>query len=151
MQTKPLLFKIKSYIELTRDELYDVLKLRSEVFVVEQNCVYLDIDGKDDEALHILGYKEGALVAYTRVFPPGTYFEHASIGRVVVSASEREHKYGYDLMKVSIEATEKTYNVNTIKISAQTYLKKFYVNLGFEQVGEGYLEDGIPHIGMIRK
>ena len=151
METKPLHFEIKLYSELTRDELYALLQLRSEVFVVEQNCAYQDVDGKDDEALHILGYKEGKLIAYTRIFPPGTYFEYASIGRVVVHSSEREYKYGYDLMKVSIEATEKTYNVNTIKISAQTYLKKFYINLGFEQVGEGYLEDGIPHIGMVRK
>ncbi|MEP0263418.1 GNAT family N-acetyltransferase [Dokdonia sp.] len=151
MQTKPLFFKVKRYQELTRDELYALLQLRSEVFVVEQNCVYQDIDGKDDQALHVLGYKDDILVAYTRIFPPGTYFEYASIGRVVVHASERKYKYGYDLMKASIEATETYCKVDTIKISAQTYLKTFYNNLGFKVVGEGYLEDGIPHIGMVRK
>ncbi len=151
MQTKPLNFEIKLFKELTRDELYAVLQLRSEVFVVEQDCVYQDIDGKDDQALHILGFKNDILVAYTRVFPPGTYFEDASIGRVVVRASERAHKYGYDLMKISIQATETYYKVDTIKISAQTYLKIFYNNLGFEEVGEEYLEDGIPHIGMLRR
>ena len=151
MQTRPLNFVVKSYTDLTRDELYDILQLRSEVFVVEQDCVYQDIDGKDDIALHVFAYKEKDLVAYTRIFPPNTYFEDASIGRVVVRASERKHKYGYDLMKTSIAAVEEAYQTTTIKISAQTYLKSFYNNLGFKEVGEGYLEDGIPHIGMIRK
>ena len=150
MQTKPLHFKVTSYQELTRDELYELLQLRSEVFVVEQDCVYQDIDGKDDIALHVLGYKDENLVAYTRIFPPNTYFKNASIGRVVVRASERKYKYGYNLMEKSIEAIETAYKTTTIKISAQTYLKSFYNNLGFKQVGEGYLEDGIPHIGMIR-
>lgn len=150
MQTKPLHFKVTSYQELTRDELYELLQLRSEVFVVEQDCVYQDIDGKDDIALHVLGYKDENLVAYTRIFPPNTYFKNASIGRVVVRASERKYKYGYNLMEKSIEAIETAYKTTTIKISAQTYLKSFYNNLGFKQVGEGYLEDGIPHIGMIK-
>lgn len=150
MQVKPLLFEVKSYKELTRDELYKVLQLRAEVFVVEQDCVYQDIDGKDHMALHVVGYKDKALVAYTRIFPPNTYFEYASIGRVVVRASERQHKYGYDVMKISIKALEKAYNTTTIKISAQTYLTSFYNHLGFKEVGEGYLEDGIPHIAMIR-
>jgi len=150
MQTNDLFFEVKSYTDLTRDELYTMLQLRSEVFVVEQDCVYQDIDGKDDLALHVLGYKDKKLVAYTRIFPPKMYFEKASIGRVVVRASERKFKYGYDLMKKSIEAIEKAYNTTTIKISAQTYLKSFYNNLGFKEIGDGYLEDGIPHIGMIR-
>jgi len=150
MQTKPLLFKVKAYDKLTRDELYEVLQLRAEVFVVEQDCVYQDVDGKDELALHVLGYKNNVLVAYTRIFPPGAYFEYASIGRVVVRGSERQHKYGYDVMNVSIEAIEKAFKTTTIKISAQTYLTSFYNHLGFKQVGEGYLEDGIPHIGMIR-
>jgi len=142
--------KTKIFQELTRDELYQLLQLRSEVFVVEQDCVYQDIDGKDDKALHILGFKNDKIVAYTRIFKPGFYFDDASIGRVVVKNSERQHQYGYDIMKASIEAIKNTYNETTIKISAQTYLKKFYTNLGFQEVGEGYLEDGIPHIGMIK-
>lgn len=140
---------IKTFQELTIHELYDLLQLRSEVFVVEQDCVYQDIDGKDQKALHILGYKEHKLVAYTRIFQPGYYFEEASIGRVVVKDAERQHKYGYDIMKASIEAIKTHYNISIIKISAQTYLKRFYNNLEFYQVGEEYLEDGIPHIGMI--
>lgn len=142
--------KVKNYNELTLDELHDIFQLRSEVFVVEQDCVYQDIDGKDRKALHIMGFKDNNLIAYTRAFQPNDYFEMASIGRVVVSASERDHKYGYDIMKASIKAIEDRFRVKIIKVSAQTYLKRFYNNLGFKEVGEGYLEDGIPHIGMIR-
>jgi len=151
MDTPSLFYKVKTYTELNRDELYALLQLRAEVFVVEQDCVYQDIDGKDDLALHVLGYKEDTLIAYTRIFPPNTYFENASIGRVVVQEKERAHKYGYELMQVSIKAVEECFETSLIKISAQTYLKKFYSNLGFVEVGEGYLEDGIPHIGMIKE
>jgi ElaA protein len=140
----------KLFKELTTDELYAILQLRSEVFVVEQDCVYQDMDYKDQRALHVLGFKNEKIIAYTRIFKPGDYFECASIGRVVVTENERRFKYGYDIMNASIEAV-KTYNHKTkIKISAQVYLKKFYNNLGFKEVGEGYLEDGIPHIAMVR-
>lgn len=142
--------RIKTYKELTIDELYDLLQLRSEIFVVEQACVYQDIDGKDKKALHVLGYKQDQLVAYTRIFKPNDYFEYASIGRVLVKAGERHLKYGYAMMQASIDAIEERYQTNIIKISAQTYLKRFYNNLGFEQVGEPYLEDGIPHMAMVR-
>ncbi len=141
-------FQVKTFDQLTISQLYDLLQLRSEVFVVEQDCVYQDIDGKDQKALHVLGYKDDELVAYTRVFGPGYYFENASIGRVVVKESDRKFGYGYELMKASIDAVDHHFKVTAITISAQTYLKKFYNNLGFQQVGEGYLEDGIPHIRM---
>jgi ElaA protein len=141
---------VKSFEELTPQELYSVLQLRSEIFVVEQNCVYQDMDDKDQKALHLLGMKNGNLVAYTRIFKPGDYFEFASIGRVVVSQNQRQHKYGYDIMNASIETVKEYLNTTEIKIGAQCYLKKFYNNLGFKEVGEGYLEDGIPHIHMIR-
>ena len=142
--------RTKTFKELTTKELYDLLQLRSEVFVVEQDCVYQDVDGQDQKALHVLGYKNEKLAAYTRIFEPGYYFENASIGRVVVSEEERQYKYGYDIMKASIEAIKNHYNETKIKISAQTYLKRFYNNLGFFEVGEEYLEDGIPHISMIK-
>jgi len=142
--------KIKSFQELSTIELYNILQLRSEVFVVEQDCVYQDIDGKDDKALHIVGMVENELVAYTRCFKPGDYFKEASIGRVVVKESQRKFKRGNQLMNSSIEAIEKHYNTTTIKISAQCYLNKFYTNLGFNAIGEEYLEDGIPHITMIK-
>ena len=140
----------KAFKELTTDELYAILQLRSEIFVVEQNCVYQDLDYQDQKALHVMGYKNEILVAYTRLFRPGDYFEYASIGRVVVKAGERHLKYGYDIMEVSINTIAERFEENKIKISAQTYLKRFYNNLGFIQVGEGYLEDDIPHIVMIK-
>jgi ElaA protein len=145
-----LITKLKHFTQLNTTELYDLLQLRSEVFVVEQDCVYQDIDGKDEKALHILGYKNKKLVAYTRVFKPGDYFEAASIGRVVVAVNERKHKFGYDIMNAAMEAVKKQFNTNKITISAQTYLKRFYNKLGFFETGEPYLEDGIPHIKMIR-
>ncbi len=149
--TAMLKTKTKTFQELTTQELYDLLQLRSEVFVVEQDCVYQDIDGKDQKALHIIGYKKGKIVAYTRLFKPGDYFELASIGRVVVTKPQRRHKHGFDIMIASIKAIKTHYKETKIKISAQCYLKKFYNNLDFFEVGEEYLEDGIPHIGMIYK
>lgn len=141
--------KVKSFNELTTQELYDILHLRSEVFVVEQDCVYQDIDLKDQKALHVLGLKDNKLIAYTRFFEPGDYFTEASIGRVVVDKKYRNFKYGYDIMNASIEAINNFFQQNTIRISAQCYLEKFYNNLGFKAVGEEYLEDGIPHINML--
>ncbi|WP_054852324.1 GNAT family N-acetyltransferase [Olleya sp. ITB9] len=139
----------KTFDQLTTTELYNLLQLRSQVFVVEQDCVYQDLDGKDKKALHVLGIKDQKIVAYTRIFKPGDYFEFSSIGRVVVDNSQRQHKYGYDIMTASINAIKEYYNTTKIKISAQCYLKRFYNNLQFFEIGEEYLEDGIPHIAMI--
>ncbi|MDB9782119.1 GNAT family N-acetyltransferase [Winogradskyella sp.] len=142
--------KVKTFKELTLTELYNILMLRSEVFVVEQDCVYQDIDGKDQKALHVLGYNSDQLVAYTRLFKPGDYFNEASIGRVVVAQNQRQHKFGYAIMKASIDTINTHYNETKIKISAQMYLKRFYNNLEFIEVGEQYLEDNIPHIAMLK-
>ncbi|WP_452221637.1 GNAT family N-acetyltransferase [Lacinutrix salivirga] len=144
-----LKIQTKTFKELTTIELYDLLQLRSQVFVVEQDCVYQDIDGKDQKALHVIGFKNDKVVAYTRIFKPGDYFKLASIGRVVVAETERQHNYGYAIMNASIEAIQTQYKHSKIKISAQCYLKKFYNNLDFFEVGEEYLEDGIPHVAMI--
>lgn len=146
-----LSIEVKTFKELSINELYDILQLRSEVFVVEQNCAYQDLDGKDSKAIHVMGMKNDTLVAYTRIFEPGDYFKEASIGRVVVKDSERKDGYGADIMKASIKAVKEYFETTTVHISAQTYLKFFYNSLGFKQVGEGYLEDGIPHIGMLKK
>lgn len=143
--------KIKLFKELSLEELYALLQLRSEVFVVEQNCVYQDLDGKDDIAIHVLGFKANKLIAYTRIFKPGDYFNEASIGRVIVKETERHYKYGGQIITSSIQFINKELKQKDIRISAQTYLKAFYNNLGFYEVGEGYLEDGIPHINMILK
>ena len=142
---------IKPFNELSILELYNLLQLRSEVFVVEQDCVYQDIDRKDQNALHVIGYKNDRIVAYTRLFKPGDYFKASSIGRVVVAKNQRQFKYGYDIMEASIKAIKTHFNVTEIKISAQCYLKNFYNNLEFFEIGEEYLEDGIPHITMLYK
>jgi len=142
--------KVKYFKELTTQELYKILQLRSEVFIVEQDCVYQDIDSKDQKALHVLGFKEEKIIAYARVFKPGDYFKNANIGRVVISKNERQHKYGNDIMMASIEAINKHFKETIIVLSAQTYLKRFYNKLGFKETGEEYFEDGIPHIEMIR-
>ena len=118
--------------------------------MVEQDCVYQDVDGKDHKALHVIGKKDDTIIAYTRIFKPGDYFKEASIGRVVVSQKERHLKYGHQLMKASILATEDAFGIKEIKISAQKYLEQFYNNLGFKTIGESYLEDGIPHIAMVK-
>ena len=141
-------FITKSFQELTITELYQILQLRAEVFVVEQDCVYQDIDFKDQKALHVLGFKNDKLVAYTRIFKPGDYFKNASIGRVVVQENERKFGYGHQVMIASVNAIKNYFNVDEITISAQKYLKKFYETHQFKQVGEEHLEDGIPHIRM---
>lgn len=145
-----LKIEVKKFSELKLTELYDILQLRSEVFVVEQDCVYQDIDGKDNEALHIIGFKNKKIVAYTRCFKPGYYFDEAAIGRVVVKDSERKYGYGHDIMKASDKAIQDYYHTSNIKLSAQQYLIKFYESHGYVTTGEGYLEDGIPHIAMIK-
>ena len=144
-------FQIKRFNELSINELYELLKLRAEVFVVEQNCVYQDVDGKDEKAIHVLGYFEGNLAAYTRIFDKGHYFDEASIGRVVTAPKYRSMKFGHNLMQVSIDAVEENFKERAITISAQEYLKKFYESHGFVQTSEMYLEDDIPHIQMKRK
>ena len=145
-----LKIEVKKFSDLKVAELYNILQLRSEVFVVEQDCVYQDIDGKDAEALHVLGTKNGKIVAYTRCFAPGYYFPEAAIGRVIVKESERKFGYGHEIMKASATAIFKNYNTSNIKLSAQQYLIKFYESHGYQCIGEGYLEDGIPHIAMIK-
>jgi len=143
-------WSVKSLDEIQPLQLYSMLKLRADVFIIEQNCIYPDMDGKDEHAMHVLGFKDKEVVAYTRVFDKGGYFDKASLGRVVVKESERRFKYGHELIRQSIKAIEDNYGNQPIKISAQQYLIKFYERHGFQAVGEEYLEDGIPHIGMLR-
>lgn len=141
-------FEIKPFKALSLSELYVILQLRSEVFVVEQNCVYQDIDGKDEKALHLLGVHDGVLVAYARLFQPGDYFEFASIGRVIVKQEYRDKKWGHDLIREAIKGISEQFGTSEITISAQLYLQRFYENHGFVQTSEMYLEDDIPHIEM---
>ena len=142
-------WSIKSFDELNKNELYDLLKLRSEVFVVEQNCVYQDIDDKDIKGTHFFGQDGRDLIAYLRVMEVGVlYPNHISIGRVVVKQTHRNKKLGNEILANAIDFCRKKFPKTPIKISAQTHLKSFYNQLGFEFKGEAYLEDGIPHCAM---
>ncbi len=137
---------IKKFSELSTEEIYNILKLRSEVFVVEQNCVYQDIDEKDQKAIHLFIEKNSEIIAYTRIFKKGDYYEeNPSIGRVVVSKKERGKNLGKEIMKKSIYYVKENMDEKKIELSAQKYLDKFYKELQFYSEGEDYLEDGIPH------
>lgn len=145
-------YKCLAFEQLELEQLYAIMVLRQEVFVVEQDCPYLDADGKDQKSWHVIGVDEDdQLKAYTRICPPGVSYEgYVSIGRVVVDESIRGAQEGYRLMNESIVKCERLYPDHATKLSAQAHLEKFYNNLGYSAVGEGYLEDGIPHIAMIR-
>ncbi|MGX1022958.1 GNAT family N-acetyltransferase [Psychroflexus sp. MBR-150] len=145
-----MIFQTSSFLELKKQQLYDILQLRSEVFVVEQDCVYQDIDGYDQIATHVLAYDEKALVAYARILPPKTYFEELSIGRIIVKETHRGQALGHKLMTFCIDFISTQFKPQTIKLSAQEHLKSFYQQHGFQQQGDGYLEDGIPHVAMYR-
>ena len=145
-----LQWKIKRFEALNNTEMYSMLQLRSEVFVVEQKCIYQDIDGKDPKALHLIGEINGEIVAYARLFKPNDYFEEASIGRVVIKHSYRDKKLGHILMREAVYYIKKFYDTSKITISAQLYLKNFYESHDFIQISEPYLEDDIPHIRMKR-
>ena len=139
----------KKFQELSPDELYAILRLRSEVFVVEQNCVFLDMDNKDQKSHHLMGWRDNVLVGYTRVLGPGISYVESSIGRVVTSPAARGLGVGRELLLKSIETLYILYGKQPIRIGAQCYLTKFYESFGFVQKGEIYLEDGINHIEML--
>ena len=145
-----LRFSCKKFDELTPKELYAILQLRNEVFVVEQNCVFQDADNKDQPSYHFMLWDDELLAGYTRLVPPGIAYEFASVGRVVTSPQRRRTGIGKILMQKSIEEIEKLFGKSSIKLGAQLYLKKFYEGFGFIQSGEIYLEDGIQHIEMTR-
>jgi len=141
-------FHWKKFSELSVNELYALLKLRSEIFVVEQNCVYLDLDGKDFDVHHLLGMDNHELVAYLRVFPPSDIENYVVFGRVVTARSARAKGYGKQLMQELLSYCEKHFPSTTIKCSAQHYLLKFYESFGLKAYGDVYMEDAIPHIAM---
>ncbi|HEX5668691.1 MAG TPA: GNAT family N-acetyltransferase [Chitinophagaceae bacterium] len=140
----------KKFHDLTVDELYTLLRLRSEVFVVEQNCVFLDMDDKDQKCVHLLGWIGDDLAASARIVPAGISYTEPSIGRVVTSPKYRGTGSGKELMEEAIRLTIQLHGNQPIRIGAQLYLKKFYTSLGFIADGEIYLEDGIEHIEMVR-
>lgn len=141
---------LKPFDELSPFELYTILQLRNEVFVVEQQCVFQDADDRDQPSRHLMAWTGSKLVAYTRLVPPRLVYQYPSIGRVVTSPRHRREGYGRELMNRSITEVRRLYGVTPIQIGAQLYLKDFYASFGFRESGEIYLEDGIPHIEMIR-
>lgn len=143
--------QIKKFNDLDLSELYKILNLRNEVFVVEQNCPYLDTDGKDQVAHHVMIWDDEVLAAYARIFAPGIKYTESSIGRVVVNLAHRELKLGHSLMEHAVKAVEDFYKTGNITISAQAHLQRFYSKHGFETVSNEYMEDDIPHVEMTRK
>ena len=141
----------KKFDALTVTELYEIIKLRSQVFVVEQNCVYLDADDKDLQAHHLFTYTDNKIVAYARILAPQISYTEASIGRVLTAISHRKNGLGILLMQEAIKQTLHIYNTTSIKIGAQLYLQKFYEGFGFIQTSQTYNEDGIEHIQMVLK
>ncbi len=143
-----LLFDLKKFDALCVNELYEVLKLRSQVFVVEQHCVYQDLDGKDALALHLIGKHKETIVAYARLFGAGQYFENLSVGRIVVHPDFRHLGLGHQLLDQAHLELKKRFTEGLVTISAQQYLQNFYERHGYEVSGNAYLEDGIPHLKM---
>lgn len=146
-----IIWHFKKFEELTTTELYSILQLRAEVFVVEQDCPYNDVDGKDEKCGHLWAVLDDKVIACTRIVPPGVSYGEASIGRVASHADYRHLKLGHQLMSHSLQIIENLYSETCVRISAQYYLKKFYEKIGFGQVSEEYLEDNIPHIEMLKE
>ena len=138
----------RSFDELTGSEVYAILKLRNEIFVVEQNCVYADPDGLDQDAHHCLYREDGRLLAYQRCLPPGIPFDESSVGRIVVHESLRGRRIGRELVQRGIDYNLATWPEHAILIGAQAYLKGFYTSLGFVSLEDPYIEDGIEHVHM---
>ena len=143
-------WRFKTFEGLTKTELYEIMILRQQVFVVEQDCPYLDADEKDKDSHHLMGYINGILVAYLRLVKPGISYEEMSFGRIVTAKSHRGIGLGVALMKEGIKRSIKLYGTFNNRISAQSYLLPFYQKFGFESTGKEYLEDGIPHTEMIK-
>lgn len=141
---------LKKFNELSVTELYKIVTLRNQVFVVEQNCAYLDTDDYDQEAYHILIWHENVLVAYARIIKPGVKYTNSSIGRVVVNQNHRKLNLGHLLMTYAVKAVNELFKNCDITISAQAHLQHFYNKHGFETISDEYLEDNIPHVEMVR-
>lgn len=142
-------WKLKTFEELTNQELYTILKERTQVFVVEQNCPYLEVDGKDPASYHLFKEDNGELVAYLRIVPAGVSYPEASLGRVLVKKEYRGQGYAQELIKKALDTIQTKLKESTVKIQAQEYLLPFYGSFGFTPVSEVYLEDNIPHVDMI--
>ncbi|WFA03575.1 GNAT family N-acetyltransferase [Bacillus sp. HSf4] len=143
-------WKLKSFEGLSKDELYRIIKLRIDVFVVEQNCPYHELDHLDELAHHLFLEEKGEILAYCRLFPGGAVYEEASIGRVIVRKEDRGKRYAQTLLEKALGFLESEWREKAVKISAQDHLRSFYSSFGFKEVSEVYLEDGIPHVDMLK-
>lgn len=141
-------WELKTFDDLTNKELHDIFRLRVDIFIVEQQCPYPEIDGKDPKSLHLMHKENDELVAYARLLPPGVSYDEASIGRIIVAESHRGTGLGHQLLEQAIKRSLETYN-QSIKIGAQAHLEKYYNTAGFIKVSDVYLEDDIPHIDML--
>lgn len=141
-------WELKKFDDLANEELHDIFRLRVDIFIVEQNCPYPEVDGKDPKSLHLMYKENGEIVAYARILPPGVSYDEASIGRVVVAESHRGSGLGYVLLEQAVKATLAEYN-QPVKIGAQAHLEKYYGFAGFVKASDVYLEDDIPHIDML--
>ncbi len=143
-------YTLKSFSDLTPQELYDVLKLRQDVFIIEQDCIYPDCDNFDQEGMHLMGYENDQIATYLRILGPGmTYKKYVSLGRVITAPDFRKRGLSYTLIQIAIDYLQQKYPSYEIKISAQSHLEKMYEAKGFKKCGNPYLEDGIPHIPMV--
>lgn len=144
-------WQLKKFKELSPIKLYNIMRLRAEVFVVEQKCIYQDADGKDAKSFHVMGFDNtDKLIAYARIIPAGISYKEVSVGRVVIPKKLRRKNIGKDLMLMTLDSINKIYGNVPVRISAQCYLQEFYADLGFKAAGEEYLEDNIPHIEMLK-
>lgn len=144
-------FIVKAFHDLTLNDFHDIIALRIEVFVIEQNCPYQDLDGKDKVGFHLLVKQDGKIIGTTRILPQGVSYPEVSIGRVVIAKSHRMLKIGHQLMEKSMEFVYQYFGLVDVKLSAQKHLEKYYNHHGFLSTGKEYLEDGIPHVEMIKK
>lgn len=143
------MWHLKPFDALTTKELYAILYERTNVFVVEQNCPYLEVDGKDEASYHLFKEEDGVIVAYLRILPPGVSYEQASLGRVLIKQTHRGQGIAQQLVQKGIDFVHASLGEKTIKIQAQAYLRDFYGSFGFEAISDVYLEDDIPHIDML--
>ena len=146
-----IIWKIKSFEEITTSELYEIIKARVDVFVVEQDCPYPDLDDYDQKALHLWAEQDQKVLAYCRIFNQGIKYTETSIGRVLTTEKGRGKNLGKQLIQYAVETIENRFRTSEIRISAQDYLLRFYSGFGFEDTGKKYLEDNIPHTEMFRK
>jgi len=149
MPAKKISWTFSSFISLSHHDLYQLLKLRQDVFIIEQNCIYPDIDNLDQFSHHLLGFNKKLLVAYLRLVPPGKKFNKPSVGRVIIAKNERKKGLGNELVRMGLQKAKELYGNQDINVEAQAHLQEFYYRIGFRKISDSYDVDGILHIKMV--